>query len=502
MHAIADNSTDQYTVHNVTAIIHQKKELAGNDLLIKLALAGSDIAAFIFAFIISYQLSHFWQAQPDITLDYLSYRLIPYSVACLLAVIFIATSYCHYTVRKVFWNELRDLWVLTLILAVIDAAFSYASKLSVSRHEWLFSWLTLLVILPVFRLLTKQILITTGHWIKPTIIIGTGDNAKATLRALQSESSLGYEVRAFIDTNADSNLSYIEQENKRIPVFSLTKPIEVLLEDLSHPHIIIAPEEDDFSKQREIIERMAFINETIHVIPPSLGIPLFGLESCHFFSHDILLLHGRNNLLRPLHQLAKRLFDLVAASIGLILLAPLFIYIGFRIWLADGFPIIYWQERVGKNGKMFRICKFRSMVRNANEVLIDLLDRDPAARKEWLHDHKLKNDPRITPIGKFLRETSLDEIPQLWNVFTGSMSLVGPRPIVQDELNKYAMHKCYYLEAKPGITGLWQVSGRNNTNYKQRVNFDVWYVKNWSLWHDFVILLKTIKVIIHRTGAY
>lgn len=142
------------------------------------------------------------------------------------------------------------------------------------------------------------------------------------------------------------------------------------------------------------------------------------------------------------------------------------------------------------------------MVPNAQEVLQNLLDTSPEARAEWDKDFKLKNDPRITPIGSFLRKTSLDELPQLWNVLKGEMSLVGPRPVISEELDRYGERAVHYLQAKPGMTGLWQVSGRNDVDYESRVYLDAWYVKNWNLWTDIVILFKTVGVVLQRDGAY
>jgi lipopolysaccharide/colanic/teichoic acid biosynthesis glycosyltransferase len=138
---------------------------------------------------------------------------------------------------------------------------------------------------------------------------------------------------------------------------------------------------------------------------------------------------------------------------------------------------------------------------NGDRILADLLAKDPEAAAEWAATQKLRNDPRITPIGRFLRNTSLDELPQLLNVLHGEMSLVGPRPVVQSELSFYGENADYYMQARPGMTGLWQVSGRSDTTYEQRVRLDVWYVRNWTLWHDLAILLKTIPVVLFRRGA-
>jgi UDP-galactose-lipid carrier transferase len=239
----------------------------------------------------------------------------------------------------------------------------------------------------------------------------------------------------------------------------------------------------------------------VSVIPAMRGVPLFGLQTTQFFSHEVLMIHVRNQLAKPLLRAFKRVFDLVGSATLLVLLSPLFAYVAYKV-SRDGGSAFFGHERVGQNGQKFKCYKFRSMVVNAQEVLQDLLTRDEQARAEWEKDFKLKNDPRINPIGHFLRRTSLDELPQLWNVLMGEMSLVGPRPVVQAELERYGDDVVYYLMAKPGMTGLWQVSGRNDVDYDTRVYFDTWYIKNWSLWTDIAILFKTANVVFKKKGAY
>ncbi|WP_321963057.1 sugar transferase [Paraburkholderia sp. J7] len=197
----------------------------------------------------------------------------------------------------------------------------------------------------------------------------------------------------------------------------------------------------------------------------------------------------------------KRTFDLVVASLLLVILSPVFLLIALLI-VRDGGPAIFGHLRVGREGKLFRCLKFRSMVPDADIVLQTLLARDPVARAEWEREHKLKNDVRITAVGQFLRRTSLDELPQLLNVLRGEMSLVGPRPIVTDELARYGQDATYYLAVKPGMTGLWQVSGRNDTDYPTRVSLDVTYIRNWTFLVDLRILLKTVDVVVNGRGAY
>lgn len=197
----------------------------------------------------------------------------------------------------------------------------------------------------------------------------------------------------------------------------------------------------------------------------------------------------------------KRILDIVGSlAIGLVF-SPLIVVIAVRMSLEDG-PILFRHHRVGYGGRVFECLKFRTMVPNAEQILRNLLDTNPQANAEWLRDHKLKNDPRVTRIGRFLRRTSLDELPQLWNVLRGEMSLVGPRPIVKEEMLRYGKYARRYLAAKPGVTGLWQVTGRNDTDYRRRVALDAYYVKKHSIVLDVRILLKTVKVVVWGRGAY
>jgi exopolysaccharide production protein ExoY len=198
---------------------------------------------------------------------------------------------------------------------------------------------------------------------------------------------------------------------------------------------------------------------------------------------------------------AKRAFDLVAASAILVFALPAMFFIAVILFSTDRGPVLFSHERIGRNGRRFRCLKFRSMVVNSQEALRRHLELFPQARAEWDATQKLRDDPRITRIGRFLRVTSLDELPQLFNVIRGDMSLVGPRPIVEDEVVRYADEIEHYAAVRPGITGLWQVSGRSDVDYDQRVKLDSRYVREWSFFGDLVILVKTIKVVALRAGS-
>lgn len=197
----------------------------------------------------------------------------------------------------------------------------------------------------------------------------------------------------------------------------------------------------------------------------------------------------------------KSSMDKAGALSLLIVLSPLFVFLIYQI-KRDGGPAFYGQIRVGQNGHMFKCWKFRSMVVNADKILQDLLKNDPEARAEWDRDFKLKNDPRITRIGHFIRKTSIDELPQLFNVLKGEMSLVGPRPVTKAEKRFYGEDFEKYKSVRPGMTGLWQVSGRNDVTYKRRVLLDVWYVDHWSILADIRIMFQTIRVVLYRSGSY
>lgn len=209
----------------------------------------------------------------------------------------------------------------------------------------------------------------------------------------------------------------------------------------------------------------------------------------------------RPRLERSRYSATKRMLDVIGSVIIGLTFSPLIAIIAIRMSLEDG-PIIFRHRRVGQGGKTFECLKFRTMAPNSEQILQELLERDREAKAEWVLNHKLRNDPRVTRLGRFLRRTSLDELPQLWNVLRGEMSLVGPRPIVKEEILRYGRHLPTYLAAKPGITGLWQVTGRNDTGYRRRVAMDTYYVKRQGLLMDLRILLNTVKVVIWGRGAY
>jgi UDP-galactose-lipid carrier transferase len=370
-----------------------------------------------------------------------------------------------YTGRIPFWTQLFQLlkWSLGITL------LSLTARVLAQDWEAFSSTVTfgacLMMFVPIGRWATRVLLVKLGLWNRKAIIFGAQENAYQSWLALNSEPSLGYEVQGFVKPlGSETNERVAElAEAKGLVIHSWRFDTQTLQHMAQHA-CIVALEANQADLRDLLLNKLSSAKaRSVMVIPSMRGVPLFGLATTQFFSHEVLMLHVHNQLAKPMLRGLKRMFDLVGAALLLLLLSPLFVFVAYKV-SRDGGSAFFGHERVGKNGQKFKCYKFRSMVVNAQEVLKELLERDPIARAEWEKDFKLKNDPRINPIGHFLRRTSLDELPQLWNVLKGEMSLVGPRPVVQAELQRYGDDVGYYLMAKPGMTGLWQVSGRNDVD--------------------------------------
>jgi undecaprenyl-phosphate galactose phosphotransferase len=425
-----------------------------------------------------------------------------YSILVLLSVA-IFWGKGHYSKRKPFSNEIKDIIKVTLGIAALDVVLLFLAKLEFSRATVLMNWTIVPVALVAARWITKRMLIASGGWVRPMVIVGWGENAVETALAFKDEPLMGLKLAAFLVPAGKNKLVHDirDKHGDLVPSISFGKDPVQILKQLGNPHVVLAMEQGGVDAYQDLIQQLSRHSSDMQLVPALRGLPLYGMEANHFFAHEVLILTMRNNLARRLPQLIKRCFDLTVSVLVLLLGSPLFLFIAFKV-SQSGRPIFFGHIRVGQHKRPFPCYKFRTMAPNADKLLADLLASSPEARAEWERDFKLKNDPRITPIGHFLRKTSLDEIPQLWNVLKGDMSLVGPRPIVTAELERYGNQVDYYLEAKPGVTGLWQISGRNDVTYDTRVYLDAWYVKNWSLFNDIVILLRTVKVIFRKDGAY
>lgn len=417
-------------------------------------------------------------------------------VLATLGIAWFALKLRHYTFRRSFWTELRQILIVVISLAVVDLALDGLERWTTSRVLWIVAWASTAWLLPIGRTLTKLTLNAFGIWKKPTFIIGTTGNAVEAHLALKSDFHLGFDPVAFILPKTG------ETQSAKLSLPVLTSVSTQALRALSSAQLVLALEHNQHALRDRWIRDLTRAGICdISVIPAMRGVPLYGTDISYFLSHEVILLRLRHNLTRPPARFLKRTMDIIVSACLLIIFMPLLLALAAMV-KSDGGPAFFGHMRLGLGGEKFPCYKFRSMVLNASEFLKEMLAKDPIARAEWEKDFKLKSDIRITRIGKFLRKTSLDELPQLWNVLIGQMSLVGPRPIVESELERYKEDAAYYLMAKPGMTGLWQISGRNDTDYATRVYLDAWYVKNWSLWYDLSILCKTAGVIIQPKGAY
>ncbi len=393
----------------------------------------------------------------------------------------------HYTKRIPFWRECSQI-IATTMIALFAISTVKAAVDGAPLRLWMsVMWLALIPATVLGRALARVLLARAGHWSIRTLIVGDPSAVEEVGLALRSQRGLGYDIVGGIPPEA---LACMTDDAK----------LAKIRRTLRAEFVVVVLGGEDAGTERSLVRALDRARVPYAVVPHVQTMPVLGVSPQYFFSHDVMLLVACNNLARPLSRAVKAAFDMVLALALLAALSPVFVLLTALVCL-DGGPALFCHERVGANGRSFRCFKFRTMGTDADQVLRRLLASDPAAEREWAETRKLRNDPRITRIGKILRHTSLDELPQLFNVLRGEMSLVGPRPIVHAEIEHYADNIAYYLETRPGLTGLWQVSGRSETTYERRVKLDVWYVRNWSLWHDITILLKTIPAVLRQRGS-
>ena len=406
-----------------------------------------------------------------------------------------------YSKRFSFWDEVNALWKAAFFSTVGIFAIVSLEKLSdiVSRTSIILMGALSLVMLPLLRIGAKRLLFRFGRFRRRVLILGAGKTGRLILSALRKEPNYGYKVVGFLDddeTKAGTRVDGLKVRRGIDRAASYLKSGRV-------SDVIIAMPTASKERVQHLINSLQHKAERILYVPDLHGIAVLGTSLQHFFHEQAFALELKNNLARPINIFIKRCFDLL---VGLLLLPFVFLsilIIGILIKLDSFGPVIFSQDRVGRRCRLFRCLKFRTMYTDAEERLTAILGSDPDARKEWEKYYKLKEDPRVTRVGKFLRAASLDELPQLFHVLSGKMSLVGPRPVTQKEINDYykdATELCFSVP--PGITGLWQVTGRSGTNYPHRIALDSWYVRNWNVWLDIVILFKTAAVVLKREGAW
>ena len=406
-----------------------------------------------------------------------------------------------YTRRFTFWDEVKLLWKAAFFstLAILSVVFIGKIGESISRTVVIFIGVLSLALFPLLRIFLKRRLISAGLLKRKVLILGANETGVLALKALRGEPNLGYEVIGFLDDDARARgRACIEG----VKVHGGLDRVERYLTNADIHDVVVALPESDRGALDRLVTRLQHKAASVLYFPDYSSIAVIGTEIRHFFHDQAFALEIKNNLADPLNAYTKKAFDFIVGLLLFLLLAVPLLVISLLIRATSPGPAIYRQQRSGKHGTMFLCYKFRTMYRDADARLKDILAADGQAKEEWERYRKLMDDPRITPLGRFLRGTSLDELPQIINVLRGEMSLVGPRPVTQEEIERhYGKNAELCFSVLPGITGLWQVSGRSNTSYDYRIMLDSWYVRNWNLWLDIIILFKTVDVVLRREGA-
>ena len=404
-----------------------------------------------------------------------------------------------YNRRAQFWQIIQKLFITSCYAVTSIIILLYIARIagSTSRMFIAVFWILSFILLVIFRYIVKKILEKYQLLQIPVLIIGAGKTAELLVQGIKNDAGMGYKIIGLLEDNK------VEQgilEN--YPVLGKFSDAEQVIAKYNINHVFIAAPGLEQGKLTKLIYKVQPLVKSMGVIPNLVGVPMGGIEAESLFNEKLMLLRLKNNLARPINRWIKTIFDYVLTITGTIAISPILIVIALWIYKDSPGPVIFKHRRIGKNGKEFNCYKFRSMCVDAKEKLEQLLRTDPEAKAEWEKDFKLKNDPRITKSGAFLRKTSLDELPQIFNVLKGEMSLVGPRPIIRDEMVRYGEYINDYLMVKPGITGMWQVSGRSDIDYTERVLLDSWYTRNWSVWLDLMLLWRTGKIVFQCKGAY
>jgi Undecaprenyl-phosphate galactose phosphotransferase WbaP len=373
--------------------------------------------------------------------------------------------------------------------------FIFETRETYSPQVVILAWLLAMLLVPLTRSLIRHQLGQKPWWGYPVLVFGGREQGRAVVRTLQQQPELGLKPAAVLDDGMAG-----EENIGGIPVVHGWECAPTIARQFHISRAIVAVPGIRQESLLELIDSHASDFSHLMIMPHVRGAGSLGAEVRDFCQE--LTLEVRKDLVLRGPRLTKRVIDIVLALALAIVTLPLVLLIIFLIKRESPGPALYSHTRIGRGQRKIRVWKFRSMVMDGGKILDQYLSENPDAAEEWKENQKLRNDPRVTRIGRFLRRTSLDELPQIWNVLKGEMSMVGPRPIVQSEVDRYGECFSLYTQVSPGLTGLWQVSGRNDTTYAERVGLDAYYVRNWSVWLDFYLLARTATVVIEGRGAY
>ena len=411
--------------------------------------------------------------------------------------VFIAIFFSSHLYPGVIHNAVTEL--RRLVLAVTLSFLVMASLISVTRSldkypgrvllSW---WMAAIIVTPLLRSVVRARVCRHSWWGIPVAVFNTGDESVEIIRELENHPEIGLKpvvvLSSFYPTRPRHNLPIVDiRLAAAVRACGVERAI-IALPDAGSGKLL-----EELEKFESIFPRLMMMHSSTDLY--SLTVDARQLGGC-------LAVECRRDLLLPIPRFTKRAIDLLAVASTLPAVVLTILVVGLLVRLESPGPIFYGHPRIGRGHSKFRIWKIRTMQVNADKLLQDALANDGDLREEWLRERKLRCDPRVTRVGKFLRKTSLDELPQFWNVLRGEMSLVGPRPIVEEEIPAYGHNFSLYCRVTPGLTGLWQVSGRNEVSRRDRVRLDSYYVRNWSPWLDLNILARTAGVVISGQGAY
>ena len=389
--------------------------------------------------------------------------------------------------------EMQRIGALTLLMGAVAGGVAYGATGDETGAVLFLAGGGLgAIIMPICRSLFRIVFARADWWGVPAVIVSSGTSGTAILDTLNRWPEIGVRPVALLnDTPGEDDL--------QVPIRGGYELAPYLARHLGIPYALLAMPSLTHTGRANLLAQYSKFFDHVFVMPDPAGAPALwttGRSGDGLFGYGV-----RNVALRPGARLIKRAVDIVGALIGLLLLSPLLA--GIALWIRLDAPgaVFYRQERMGREGRIVTILKFRTMYEDADQKLAEILEQDPTLRREYEQYHKLQNDPRVTRIGRFLRRYSLDELPQILNVLRGDMSLVGPRAYMPSELEKMNGLARAVLQCPPGMTGLWQVSGRNRLSFSDRVNLDVHYIQNWSLWLDLYLLVRTGPVVFSGDGA-
>lgn len=396
------------------------------------------------------------------------------------------------------WEELKkQLFVHTeylIIMLINDAAFWGSKYIPVHLIIGItFTFFNLIIIKIIRNIFRKSLE-------KRLLIIGVGNTARELTHVIKENNFTMYNLLGYISANSLEGVNQnIRVEEEKI--LGSCCNIERVIEENQINEVIIALPLADNKQMSEIINKLDGKVNKIKFTPELNGTYTFNSQVENY--DGLMIISANINFVKGFSRILKRVIDIGVSFLGILLLIPLTILVWIKTDKKERKEgLFFTQERIGRNGKKIVIYKYRSMVTGADEILEQMMKEDPQIKEEYEKNKKLKNDPRVTKIGEFLRRTSLDEFPQFINVFKGEMSFVGPRPYLPREKNDMGIYYEKIVKSKPGITGMWQTHGRSETDFEERLILDEYYYRNWSLWLDVVIIIKTIKNVVGREGAY